>query len=66
MNIALNNIAVAAIYYQWIKETKDMVMGYAKKLFVEQMYWLYVGYGQIIPVDLINKQDTMQVTYHVK
>ena len=37
MNIYLNKIAVTAIDDQWIKESKDMVMEYSKKSFVEIM-----------------------------
>ena len=35
MNIYLKKIAVTAIDDQWIKESKDMVMEYSKKSFVE-------------------------------
>ena len=37
MNIYLKKIAVTAIDDQWIKESKDMVMEYSKKSFVEIM-----------------------------
>ena len=42
MNSALKTIVFAAIDDQWIKEGKDMVMGYANKTFVELMGWIYI------------------------
>ena len=35
MNSALKKIVDTAIYDQWIKGSKDLVMGYANKTFVE-------------------------------
>ena len=65
MNSALKKIVFAAIYEQWIKGAKDMVMGCAKKSFVELMEWLYVRYGKIMPGEIMQNQDKMQATYNV-
>ena len=53
MKVSLNKIIAAAINNQWVKGVKNMVIGYAKTSFVEQMYWLYVQYGQIVTVYLM-------------
>ena len=66
MNSSLRKIVVAAIDDQWLKGAKYLVMGYTNKTFVELFYWLYISYGHIKPVDLMNKQDTMQALYHVE
>ena len=47
MKSDLKKIAVADIDEQWIKGTKDMLMGYSNKYFVELMAWIYARYGQI-------------------
>ena len=39
MNSALKKIMLSAIDDQWLKGTKDLVMGYANKMFVELMDW---------------------------
>ena len=49
MNSALKKKTVAAINNQWIKGSKDMVMGYANKYFFKLMDWIYFRYGQIAP-----------------
>ena len=59
MNSALKKTVVVAIDEQRIKRAKDVVMGYANKSFVEVMDWLYVRYGQITPVYLIQNQKDM-------
>ena len=41
-----------------------MVMGYAKKSFVELMDWLYVRHGHITPVEIKRKQEKTQATYN--
>ena len=46
--------------------TKDMVMVYAKTLFVKLMDWICIRCGQITPKDLIKNRDKMQATYNIK
>ena len=66
MNIALNKIIVAAIYYQSIKGEIYIVMVYANNSFVELIDWLYVWYVQIMHVDLMQNQDEMQAMCNVE
>ena len=60
MNSAFNNIIVAAIGNQWVKGSKNIVVGYANKSFVELMEWIYVSYGQITPGYLMRNQEKIQ------
>ena len=39
-------------------------MGYASKTFMELIDWLFIRYGKITPVDLLNNKDTVQALYH--
>ena len=66
MNSELKKMAVAEINNQCIKGTKNLVMGFANKTFVEQMDRLYTGYGKITPWDLMKNQDKMQTSYHIE
>ena len=66
MNISAKKIVFASIEDQWLKGENDLVMGYANKTFVELMYWLYIHYGRITPVNLTKNKYTMQTSYHVK
>ena len=56
MNSAIKKIAIAAIRYQWIKGSKDMVMGYGNNSYMDLMDWLHVRYGQVMPGYLIRNQ----------
>ena len=66
MNSALRKIVVASIGDQWIKRTKDMVLGYTIKSLMELMDCIYVRYGQIAPRGLMRNQDEMKVTYNAE
>ena len=56
----------AVIDYQRIKGEKCLLMGNTNKTSVELIDWLYIRYRQIMPVDLMKKQDTIQTSYHVE
>ena len=66
MNSALKKIVVAAMYDEWIKGQKYMVMVYANKYFMELRACLYGWYRQITPGDLTSNQDKIQATYNVE
>ena len=66
MNSSINKIVIVAIYKQWIKGEKYIMMGYANNSFVKLMYCMYVRYGQITPGDLMQNQEEMQASYNVK
>ena len=66
MNSSLKKIVVTAINEQWLKGANKLLMGYADKTFLEQMDWLYIHYGKIMPRDLIKNQDMMPTLYHVE
>ena len=57
MNRDLKKIVVADIDDQWIKGSKDMVMGYANRSFVELMDWLYLRYVHITPGYIMKNQE---------
>ena len=50
---------LVAIYNQWWKSAKYLVVGYKNKTFVELMYCLYIRYGRITPGELMKSQDTI-------
>ena len=66
MKSAVKKFFVWAIDKQWSKGAKYMVMGYAKKSFVNILDWMYVRYDHITPGYLMQKQEEMQATYNVK
>ena len=66
INTPLKKIFVTATDDKCLKGTKDMVMVYANKYFMELRACLYGWYRQITPGDLTSNQDKIQATYNVE